>query len=256
MTISQDLHIHTNLSACAERDSTVESYFVTERDLGVNTMGIADHFWDEKLPHVYDDYRVPSLKTMLRLREKAKEAEKSGIRLLVGAEAEYDRVRKDVAILPETAQQLDFLLVPNSHLHITMTDEERQDKKKQVSFMLTAWEDILRSEVARFITAIPHPFAASEDVMRLITDKQYEDCFRAAAEKNIAIEINTSVYRPKTIGQIVEHDAMRMYSVAKQCGCKFTFGSDAHAPVVLDAFYKGYIIAQYLELCRENILVV
>lgn len=256
MIISQDLHVHTNLSACAESSSTIESYLQTEKDLGVNTIGIADHFWDENIPHIYDDYRVPTLEKVLLLREKARVAAKFGISLLVGVETEYDRVRRDIAILPETAEQLDFVLAPNAHLHITMTDEERQNKAKQASFMLTAWEDILRSEASKYITAIPHPFAVSEEVMALITDKQYQDCFKAAAEKNIAIEINTSVYRPKTISQILSHEALRMYSIAKQCGCKFTFGSDAHSATALDSFYKGYVVAQYLELTEKNILLI
>ena len=49
MKVTHDFHIHTNLSLCAEQDTTVEYYVRRAEEIGLTKIGFANHFWDEKV---------------------------------------------------------------------------------------------------------------------------------------------------------------------------------------------------------------
>ena len=263
MIIEQDIHIHTNLSGCAQRNATVEGYIDFERENGIKTMGIADHLWDDTVPIPYQgaEYNA-NAKTILDFKEKVKKTEFENMKILVGAEAEYDRVNHGLIMSEETAAQLDFLLAPNSHTHITMEKCDRENDVKHAKFMLNAWYDILSCPVAKYITSMAHPFTSGikESVIKLITDKNFEECFKAAKECNVAIEINSSVIEGNAggnaIASIIRTEAMRMYTIAKECGCVFTFGTDAHEFKTVGSISSAYVISSALELKKENILLL
>ena len=63
-----------------------------------------------------------------------------------------------------------------------------------------------------------------------MTDDQLGECYTLAAQTKKSIEIHACLYR-----DTVELDSeglsptyIRMLSIAKECGCQFHFGSDAH----------------------------
>ena len=113
--------------------------------------------------------------------------------LLFGAEAEYSYENRRPAVTPDVAEQLEVLLVPNSHTHLTMPKDFYQPYEKHAEYMIDAFMDIVNSDVARYITAIPHPFMAvccpydNRILIDLISDDSFKRCFSAAAEKGIAL---------------------------------------------------------------------
>ena len=68
--------------------------------------------------------------------------------------------------------------------------------------------------------------------MQAISDNDYLACFQCAAERNILIEIHYTAcsnhWKHCENGFPVEY--IRMATLAKEAGCKFTFGSDSHSP--------------------------
>ena len=80
-----------------------------------------------------------------------------------------------------------------------------------------------------------HPFCGlinneSEEAylktISLIDDKEMERVLKKAAEKGVGFEINMG-----DAMRMVKHDVVfKMYKMAKDCGCKFYLGSDAHHP--------------------------
>ena len=68
-----------------------------------------------------------------------------------------------------------------------------------------------------------------------IPDAVYEDQFRKAAAVGIGIELNAPVkkYNERELNAI-----LRPYRIAKDCGCRFYYGSDAHHP---DSFRNAAI---------------
>ena len=64
-----------------------------------------------------------------------------------------------------------------------------------------------------------------------IPDDVYADQFKKAAALGLGIELNAPVtdYNERELDII-----MRPYRIAKDCGCRFYFGSDAHHPAAFE----------------------
>jgi len=265
MVIDHDFHIHTGLSSCArdKENATVKKYLENAEKYGLKKLGFADHLWDgaiEGAPRWYETQNVPhvmQLKTELeRLKTERKVPE---MQLYLGCEAEYDPIHHGVALTEENAELFDFVIVPNSHTHIVMPKNFYEPYQRHADFMLQAYEDILNSKVSRYITAIAHPFQAIKcpypygELIDLITDNQFKRLFDRTAEKGIAIEINMSGVSRRTNEEILQLPQIRLFRLAKACGCKFVFGSDSHANDRHSLYYKAEFVADLLELKTTDI---
>ncbi len=264
MLCRQDLHIHTHFSRCAKPTATVEHYYWIAPKLGLDTICFTDHMWDAPNP-VKKFYVEQPYSHILGLKdEMASVPVPEGLRVLFGAEGEYDTAERRPAISVETAQQLDVLLIPNSHTHLTMPKEYYPDHRKHIDFMRQAFFDICASDVAPYVTAIPHPFGAvccpynKYDLMAEMRDEDFTECFEAAKEKNIALEINVGECLPATSldSEIVNTQTFRQILLGKKVGCKFTFGSDSHHDAGHVKFQVLERYARLAGLTEDDILYV
>lgn len=258
--IEHDFHIHTTLSLCAHDSSaTVENYVRKAKELGLKKLGFADHMWDSAIPGASENFYKPQdFAHVAQLRQKIEKATNvDGIKLYFGCEVEYDPSREDIALTEETAKKFDFILVPNSHTHMMMPTEYYEPKKRHAQFMLNAFKNIVTSPLAKYVTAVAHPFSAvccpydRRLLYDMITPQEYRQVFSIAKKADIALEININDYKNCTISEIMDNPSLRMLSIAKDCGCKFTFGSDAHsaAPGEPQDFWAlAYVLAELLDL--------
>ncbi|MBQ3080371.1 MAG: PHP domain-containing protein [Clostridia bacterium] len=267
MKTTQDLHVHTHLSICAEPFATPEAYIEKALEIGLTSLGIADHLWDSAVP--LDDhpwkgfYGEQNYAHTALSREEFAKIDTKGIRILFGAEGEYDPVNHGIGLTEEVCQKLDFLLIPNSHTHMMMPKDYYEPKQKHADFMLKAYFDIINCPLSGYITSIAHPFAAvackpypSGDLYPLISYNQYKEAFDAAKEKSIAFEINTSGLLKYTKDEIKSLPRLDVFRIAKECGCKFTFGSDAHQPESLESIRCADLLREILKLTDEDILTI
>lgn len=249
MKITHDFHIHTRLSLCAgPQGGTYREYIDQFLSQGLEKVGFTDHFWDERVGHegLYVDsksagvphyYKTQNFEYICQLKQEIDSVSSKGIEVFFGAEAEYDPVRRDVALSRETAEKLDFVVVPNSHTHMIMPRENYYPYEKHRDFMVQAFIDIVKSPLKDKILAVAHPFYAVccpydvESLMSTIDSDTYKRIFTLAAESGIAIEVNIACVQEllakNTPDRAVEH--IRMFSLARACGAKLTFGSDAHS---------------------------
>lgn len=260
MQIRHDFHIHTHLSRCAKETATVEGYLDHAKRLGLRKLGFSDHFWDEKIEGANTFYQPQNLAHVLSLKPTLEAAAAEGIQLFFGCETEYDPVHHGVAITEETAEQFDFILVPNSHTHMMMPKDFYQPYEKHIEFMINAFHEILDSPVSRYITAIAHPFEAvacpydKTILIDMISDDTFKRLFSKSAEKNVAFEINVSSMLHKTPEQIESAPQMRMFRIARDCGCKFIFGSDAHGMQSHSRYENATLVANLLALTPDDIV--
>lgn len=258
MFIDHDMHIHTHYSPCADATATAEHYIQKAHELSLKKIGFADHMWDSAVECTIPDYRKLTYEHISQIKEEVKALNAGGIEILFGCETECDK-NGTVAVSEEVAEKLDFLIVPQSHTHLTMPKDCYEPHRKHAEFMLERFYNIVESPVSKYVTTIPHPFCAvacpydNRELVRLITDQEFSDCFCAAKEKNIAVEINAGAFAGKSIGEIRTDPMLHMLSIAKSAGCKFVFGSDSHRSTGHDGFFKNYVIACLLELKPENI---
>ena len=263
MRIEHDFHIHTTLSRCANETATVENYIANAKKLGLKKLGFSDHFWDSSISGAINWYQQQDYVHVARLRSELDYVTGKDVITYFGCETEYDPVHHGVAITEETAEKFDFILVPNSHTHTMMPKSFYQPYQKHVDFMVQAYNEILDSNISRYITAVAHPFEAvrcpydKTILIYLISDDFFNRMFDKSAKKEVAYEINVASMKNKTDVQIAESSQMRMFKLAKECGCKFIFGSDAHNGEAHRTYANHVnLVADLLNLREDDIVQI
>lgn len=268
MKIAHDFHMHTSLSLCAEKTANVKEYVESAKKAGFEKLGFANHFWDAAIPGANDFYVPQHYDHVESMKPEIEEAKKSGLTLYFGCECEYDPYRHGVACTPEVAEKFEFMIVPNSHTHMMMPKDYYHPYEKHAEFMVNAYEEILNSEVAKYITGMAHPFEAvacpydRAILIGLIKEDVFKRLFTLQAEKGIAFEINLSCLDQKKPDEFAVSDRFKMFKTAKDCGCQFIFGTDIHSSAkyaagVADAAMKGAnLVAEMLGLREEDIIEI
>lgn len=257
LKLEHDFHVHTHLSNCGQDSATIEHYVTKARELGIKKLGMADHMWDAAIPGASKWYAPQDFAHISKIREEIASVEHEGIEFLIGCECEYDYAHRGVALSEAVAEQLDFLIVPNSHTHMTMPKDLYEPHRKHAEFMLQAFYDIINSPVAKYITAIPHPFMAvccpypKAQAIAEITDDEFKRCFDAAANKGIAMEINPNHFCG-ALPALYESELMRMYRIIRESGCQFTIGTDSHSDKGHDNFRQAYVAIGLLGLKEDD----
>ena len=163
---------------------------------------------------------------------------RTDVKILMGCESEIFW-GQEAGLRPEDAAHFDYVLLAPSHIFnwIRMYDNvdlSTPDKVRDV--LLAQFCRACRTEYD-IPTGICHPLYPiccpwQQEVVDGITDSQLEECFSLAAEKKRSIEIHACLYRNGTQldGEGLSPSYIRILTAARKCGCKFHFGSDAHAP--------------------------
>lgn len=256
MKITADIHVHTNLSACAKRDATVERYVQMAKGSGLSVLGFANHLWDSAfIPGVSEWYRPQNLTHVLQLREELpRSGEMDGIRLLFGCETEFTYENK-LCLAEENMDLFDYIIVPHSHTHmgVIVPRDWIADLKSHAKYLMDSFMGVVNHRLAKRITTIAHPFVPGTKyeiynaTQALIPDSYFKEAFCAAAEKGIAIEMNGACLAFMPDEQALASEYVRIYTIAKECGCRFTYGSDSHSHM---DNRKLPLIERFLELCH------
>jgi len=232
--IPHDLHVHTHLSACCgdrERQRPASILKLAE-EMGVGTIGFADHIWVNPSVEPSEWYRPQDGSQTARLREELLSVSTT-VRALVGCEAEMAGPGR-IGMTPEYARTLDFVLLSCSHLHMKgFVEQPASDDPADVGRHLVR---LFRAGVTSGIpTSIAHPFLPLGHIERLdaivssISDEEFLEVFGLAAERNVALEVTVG-FLVSPGGRFSQETPVRFLSLAKKAGCRFTFGSDAHDP--------------------------
>lgn len=272
MKITHDFHIHTALSLCANKSATVEAYAATAKKLGLKKMGFSDHFWDDTYENAYAFFEkqvsqhdparfyIPqNFEHLALIKPELEKVDFGETQIFFGCETDYDPVNRRPAISVETAEKFDFILMPNSHTHMMMPLPLYHPYEKHIEYMTQIYEDTLNSDVAGYITAMAHPFEAVcclydyNILVNMIPDDDLKRLFDKTANKGIAVEINVSSMGEKTAEQIENCAQMRLFRLARECGCKFIFGSDSHRDTGHATYSNATLVAELLDLKEDDI---
>ena len=241
MRLDHDLHIHTYLSSCcgAKEEQRPGKILRLAEAMELKAVGFADHVWVNPAIAPSGWYRSQDASQIRRLREDL-ETIPTRLRVLVGCEAETVAPGR-FGITPEFAATLDFVLLSCTHFHMTdFVAQPASDRPEDVArHMLAFFRAAATSGLA---TAIAHPFkpfgylAQYEAAIAAIPDAEFLEVLGPAAERGVALEVTTSSLPP--VGRPSEPGAptwsletpARVLSLARQAGCRFTLGTDAHEP--------------------------
>lgn len=232
-----DYHIHSRLSNCSgDPEQTPERILRYAEEYGLREICITDHFWDETVPGAsswYGNQNYPHIKESLPLPQS------DSVKFHFGCETEMDKFFT-VGISKSVMDELEFVIVPTTHLHMMdfTINEEDDTIERRAELYVQRFEELLKKPYPAKKVGIAHLTCSLiarkgeyVQVLDLIPDEAFETCFRKTAQKGFGVELNLSPLS----GSIQEQESvLRPYRIAKQCGCKFYLGSDAHHPEKLD----------------------
>ena len=266
-TADHDYHIHSQLSLCSDHpEQTKERILKYAEDNGFKKICLTDHFWDESIPArcgFYNQQGFEHIKKALPLPQGEK------TKFLFGCETEMDR-NFNVGVSEKLYDKFDFIIVPTTHLHFNAFVMEKVVYEPEYRAYLWAerFRKLLEKDMPFHKMGIAHltcqlmlagEWESGElagekkylSVLRLIDDQTYRELFSEAAKKGIGIELNISPF--ENMGAEEREEVLRPYRTAKQAGCKFYLGSDAHIPAELDgAMVRFEAMIDALGLTEED----
>jgi len=232
-----DLHCHTRLSLCAKRDSEITDYVRLADEEGLSVIGFADHAWDKGLGNPTSFYAQQDYERLFT----RKRPEKHKVKIVFGAEGEYIGAYAGglLAARRETMKKLDYIIIPHSHTHMKgfVLPDGCDTPHSHGRYLYESFVSLLRHKDIDCVFGIAHPFSPcgkncdeSEEILSRITDKEFEFCGKAAADKGIFLELNTSAVSVYPLDTAGKSSYARFYRNAKKGGAKFFLGSDNHSP--------------------------
>ncbi|MCQ2462694.1 MAG: PHP domain-containing protein [Clostridia bacterium] len=231
-----DLHIHSCLSLCSgDSLQTPDTILKYALDNGLKTICLTDHYWDETVPGASDWYAVQNYG---HIAQSLPLPQTDGVRFLFGCETEL-REDMTLGISPVRYDSFDFIIIPTTHLHMNgFTCRGDEVAAERARLWIKRFDSVLdmplpfhKVGIAHLTCELMYPGHYLE-TLGCLTEDDYAPLFHKAAERGAGIELNFPV---STLNDENRELILRPYRVAKEQGCKFYFGSDAHHPQELEA---------------------
>ncbi len=239
--IDHDYHIHSWLSTCSgDPEQSAENILAIAEKMGLERICVTDHFWDESVPNESNWYRVqnfPHICEILPLPKSDK------TEFLFGAETETDKYRT-LGVSKDIIEKLDFLIIPTTHLHSERNayPEELASVEGRAKIWVSRLDGVLDADLPFHKIGIAHlacSLIAHKNkeylkVLDLIPEEELHRLFEKAAGVGVGIELNMHdmMYSDE------ERDTvLRPFRIAKEEGCRFYLGSDAHHPNGFDGYF-------------------
>ena len=234
--LDHDFHIHSMISQCSsDPEQTAENILKYAKSIGLKRIALTDHFWDENVPGASNWYKqYHKFSDLIKALPLPKD---NDVEFLFGCEADMDK-NEVIGLSRDKFDAFDFIIVSTTHLHMkgfTIDECDYGNPDRLAQLWVERFDSLLRADLPFGKVGIAHPTSpciAVEnnmylDVIKKIPDGEMYRLFTEAARLGIGVEINGH-----DLG-FEDKDAdiiLRPYSIAKECGCKFYYGSDAHKP--------------------------
>lgn len=256
--IDHDYHIHSQLSSCSSDPAqTKERLLQYAKENGLKKICVTDHFWDGKVPGASDWYKPQNYEHSAQILPLLQDEQ---VEFYFGCETDMDKYFT-LGIDKSAFDNFSFIIVPTTHLHMSgfTIDPEDETLEGRKRLYIRRLKELLKMDLPFYKMGLAHPTCTTiaqnfEDhikVVDMIEDETYESLFSEVAQRGMGVELNIMRifdYTPEELEKI-----MRPYRIAKQCGCKFYLGCDAHHPEQLDAAKKKFeYIIELLDLTEED----
>ena len=236
--IDHDLHIHSQYSNCSsDPEQNNERILKYAKDNGLKKICLTDHLWDENLPCDFEGYQISCFKKISQALPLPKDDE---VEFLFGCETEMDW-QNMIGLSDKMYDTFDFIIVPINHLHLTpFTRREEDDStERRVELYYRRFDRVLCSDLPFGKVGLAHPICSlmardveqSNEMLKAMDKNVLRELYTRAAKKNLGIEINEVVTNATEERRTLYAEHI---NIAKECGCKFYLGSDAHHPKGLD----------------------
>ncbi len=235
-----DFHIHSGISLCSGRpDQNPERILQYAKENNLKTVCLTDHYWDEAVPGGETGFYKPQNTPYVKQSQPLPQAE--GIEFLFGCETDMN---KDgvIGVSREKLDEFDFIVIPTTHLHMKDLTIDMEDyyPENLPKVWVKRFDMVLNADLPFRKVGIAHlacKLIYREDmdtyagILDAIPEEEMVRLFTKAAQLGVGIEINSD---DMNFEDKYEDSIIRMFKIAKKCGCKFYMGSDAHTPEGLE----------------------
>lgn len=233
-----DLHIHSYISLCSKDEAqTPEAILEYARENGLKTIALTDHFWDTSVSGASGFYQSQNFEWISRSKPLP---QCEGIDFLFGCEADMDKDLR-LGIPKERFDDFDFVVMALTHLHMvgfTITEENAATAEGCARAWIERFEYFLGLDLPFHKIGLAHLathlLAKGREmylnILELLPDEKLYEIFTKCARLGVGIELNAS---DMSFSDEEADTVLKMFRIAKECGCKFYMGSDAHHPAGL-----------------------
>ncbi len=239
-----DFHIHSELSSCSrDPEQNNERILKYAEDEGLHTIVLADHFWDETVPGASKWYAPQDFAHISQAKPLP---QSKNVRFLFGCETEMDKYMT-VGCSRERMEELDFIVIPTTHFHMegfTLFLEQLESPATRAKAWVEKFDALLAQDLPFRKIGIAHLTCGliwkgdREKYVATIDSIPVEDMhrlFAKAAKLGAGIEINPGNMK---YSEEEKDILLRPFRIAKEEGCKFYCGSDAHHPASFETARK------------------
>ena len=234
--IDHDYHIHSHLSACSnDPEQTTQRILQYAKDNGLSSICLTNHYWDSDVNGATAWYRPQNFEHISQALPLPQE---SGVDFLFGCETDMNK-NMTLGIPPSRFDDFDFIIIPTTHLHMvgfTIPEEYKDSHEKKAKIWVERLDAVLNMKLPFHKIGFAHLacpliyMKSREDylkVLDMIPSEDMERLFSKAAQVGCGIELNQGDMK---FSDDEADTVLRMFRIAKECGCKFYLGSDAHHP--------------------------
>ncbi len=241
-SVDHDYHIHSKLSECSSDEAqTTERMLSYARENDFKEICITDHFWDSNVPGAFPWYRPQNYE---HIAQSLPLPESDDVRFYFGCETELDK-DMTLAISEKMMDNFDFIIIPTTHLHMVgdTVAKEATSVEERAEVYVKRLDKLLDMPLPFHKIGIAHltcPLMAYNNstdfdehlrILDLISTDTFRELFSKLAQKGAGFELNFNIgrYTQEQLPRV-----LRPYQIAKEVGCQFYLGSDAHHPATLD----------------------
>ncbi len=237
-SFDHDLHLHSNLSSCShDPEQTSERILQYAIENKLKTICLANHFWDEDIDGASPWYVKQNFSHISAAKPLPQDRD---VKFLFGCEIELDR-NMTLALSPEKYDEFDFIVIPTTHFHMVINLFDEQ--KKSANTLAQAWIDkfdaVMNMDLPFYKVGLAHLTCdlmarhgfSLKEILDAIPENELKRLFTKASALGIGIEINADDFKDE---ENITDSLLNVYKIAKDCGCKFYFGSDAHSVAELN----------------------
>ncbi len=215
-----NMHIHTSFSRCAKPEMVVADIIDRAEKAGLEMIALVDHFND-------DISNEQFIERSVFLRHQAQETG-TNLRILFGGELSCYGVDKTLEN-EQVRRALDYKLYACNHYHLGFWEHPEDVSPR--GYAVHSYEVVSALIKSDKADCIAHPIIGSHvktigddkcALTRAMTDNELGDLLELGAEHETAFEINLNAIMGDPAF------AKRMWSIGREAGTVFNFGTDAH----------------------------
>ena len=261
--INHDLHCHSTLSACcSDKKQTIQAIYERAQRQGLETQCITDHLWDRVVAGAskwYEPQDIDHVKQGRALIQEVIRLQPGSPRMVFGCETEYCGSGK-LGIAKEHFDEFDFVIIPPNHFHmIDFTRDKAINTEEAVAELFTQrleeladmdlpWQKIGIAHLNGRLTFKEGDYAK---VFNIMDEARLRAVFAKMAARGAGIEINTSCFPDGWRER--EKEQLRLFQIARDEGCLFYIGSDAHSNKSMETMLeRARLVVDLLELTEEQ----